>query len=214
MLALVLAAGCCASPPDAGRPVDAGRDAEADAAEPGDRVCPEAYALLVSCFGLPPERRQACREDRRALVQPSSLPVFDALLASLDERCAESRGAAVQPCVFDRCSDAMRACLADARAVRNPCDAGSENEQGIGRPCREDIDCQALGRHMRCPYAIPPPEERERVNLPRWCNHLCEEDIDCGEGAFCWWRASWEGRLLVGSCALFACLDSNTGGGE
>ena len=98
----------------------------------------------------------------------------------------------------------MGACLAGARRVVNPCEAGPPNQLGVGRPCTEVPECQGQPA-WNCPFGMLAEEEREEVNLPRWCSFLCETDADCGERAFCWQRESVEG-VLVGSCALRECI--------
>lgn len=203
-------AGC----DDEGGTAPAGADVAADAAtdagvEP-TLVCPDFYIqLITTCQRGSPDDRLACREALLASTLATSRPAARDVLECIDDTCGESPGASLQPCIVDRCCGALNPCLALAYRVRNPCPDVEPTEQGIGTPCTEKAECDGLPG-WNCPYSIPPPEDREHYNLPRWCSHLCEADADCGEGAFCWHRRSpyEQGACIpVGSCAPLACVE-------
>jgi len=201
---LLLADGCEDGGPAAGEDA-AGGACEGGDAGGGDRVCPEVYVALVQCLSMGAARRESCVARALAEAGPESCRLAEAVLRCEETTCSESRGAGLQKCFLEDC-EAMGPCLDDARRVRNPCDGAEPNEQGIGTPCTEKAECAALDLPaFNCPWSIPAEEEREEANLPRWCNHLCELDEDCGERAFCWLRRGWDDSF-IGSCALWACV--------
>ncbi len=169
----------------------------------GDRVCPEAYVCSVGCIAGPAVNLVACMQRCEMDTDEQARGLLNDLLKCRDAQCAEA-GVPLEACLFDNCGTQMSACMADARKVQNPCPGRTPNEQGIGKECTEQAACVGL-QADNCPYAMENKTDADRLSLPQWCNHLCENDDECGSDAFCWQRESVEGAV-IGSCALDVCL--------
>ena len=174
-----------------------------------DRVCPEVYVCIVNCRSGRFDGRDACVDGCLDAATAAARALATGVLDCGAAECADAPGAPYQDCLFRACAGPMGACLRAARPIRQPCDAGPPNEQGVGTQCEEITDCEGLAAY-NCPWAIPPVEDRARRGLPKWCSHLCEEDSDCGGGGICWLRGS-EDSGIIGSCALSGCLIDDPG---
>ena len=172
-----------------------------------DRVCTEAYVCSVSCLAGPAAALDACLKGCEDTSDAEAKPLLQAVMTCRDAQCT-TPGAPLEPCLLEKCADALGACYDDARKVNVDCPGQTPNEQGIGKACTVQTDCTGLAAD-NCPYAMDGFTDEQREFLPRWCNHLCERDDECGTGAFCWQRRSVEDAkagALIGSCAPDACL--------
>ncbi len=105
-------------------------------------------------------------------------------------------------CMPVQCAATYSIDIPDGATCTQPCNSGSVNNFGVGKPCTTMSDCAGNLAAKTCPVAIRP-------DAPAWCSMLCTDDSECGDNALCWRRKTVEYgvEFVIGSCAPAICCN-------
>jgi len=137
---------------------------------------------------------------------PADLP-FCTLFCSADSDCGAGstcvdRAAGIRYCVPEPCAAELARPATVTYDVKRPCDAGTVNPKGVGKPCASTDDC-VLEIANLCPIAKDP-------NHLDFCTASCANDSDCGKDARCIPRPGPHGDNRF--CVPVACFTEKKAG--